>query len=560
MFEMTATLVNPVRILIAAAVAVVMFGGLLIGAPRAEAGDEAATIHFLNPSTGSSLKISDKQAKDQTFALTAWVSNSAEVKLVEFEISSLMSPLSRASTIGAATLVAPDTYELQWAVPSTFTDGRYSLRAIAYGHSGEGYFELSTDEETVTLLSTAETVDITAPVRNGELGMYVPDGRAAGGSIDTAQSSATGFVRIFYTTSRPGTEPVWKPCGFEPTKKAADGTPCVLGATDTPAAITAVSAVANSTPYMDAQGKDTGKEQPDPAADQTADATRISTYAQVPTTVTLDPATQKLSANDQGIFPCSGPIKVVVTDQHGDGILGANIDVHASGPTNGVYFEVLNAVSKNIAPDKNHAGTENAYNCTGTPTDSTEKHGVHRTPGGLSIKHMESDPKRGTDGSGAFSFKLFSDSPGTTSFTAWVDVKDDDRFCAGEPAGVGTIGWGSDAAPATVEEPEEGCGGKVARTIALQAGAYKTVAGEKVEFVGAITSDDSACLAEQVVNLQRRAKNETKFRTISTRRTSEVGVYRFRSVVRKTSFYRSVAPATKRCVKATSLPVKVRTL
>lgn len=545
----------------AAAVAVVMFGGLLIGAPRAEADDEAAaTIHFLNPSTGSSLKISDKQAKDQTFALTAWVSNSAAVKLVEFEISSL-NPLSRASTIGAATAVAPDTYELQWAVPSTLTDGRYSLRAIAYGQSGDGYVEIDTDEETVTLLSTAETVDITAPARNGELGMYVPDGRAAGGSIDTVQSLATGFVRVFYTTSRPGTEPVWKPCGFEPTKKAADGAACVLGAADIPAAVTAISTVANSTPYMDAQGKDTGKEQPDPAADQTADAARISTYIQVPTTVALDPATQKLSANSQGQFPCSAPIKAVVTDQRGDGILGANIDVHASGPTNGVYFEVVGVVSKNQAPDKNHGGTENAYNCTGTPTDSTEKQGVHRIPGGLSIKHMESEAKGGTDSSGAFPFKLFSDSVGTTSFTAWVDVKDDDRFCAGEPAGAGTIGWGSEAAPATLEEAEEGCGGKVSRSIALQAGAYKTVAGDKVQFVGAITSDDSACLADQVVKLQsRRAKEGTKFRTISKQRTSEVGVYRFRAVVRKTSFYRALAPATSRCAKARSLPVKVRTL
>ena len=558
---MTARLANQARILVAAVAALCLLAGLFAAgsSARADENERAATIEFLNPSTGSSLKISDKQAKDQTFALSAWVSGPA-VELVEFELSSV-NPIARATTIGAGTLVAPDTYELQWSVPQTLADGRYTLSAIAYGRSGESYAEIDRDEETVTLLSAAETIDITAPSRDGSLGMYVPDGRPAGGAIDTVQSLATGFVRVFYTTARPGTEPVWKPCGFEPTKKAADGAACVLGATDRPSAVTAISTVANSTPYMDAQGKDTGREQPDPAADQTADAARISTYKQIPTAVTLNPPTERLNANSRGEYPCSGVIKAVVTDQNGKGILGANVDVHAGGPTNGVYFEVVGLVSKNQAPDKNHGGTENGYNCTGTPTDSTEKEGVHRVPGGLSIKHVESEAKGGTDSAGVFSFRVFSEAGGTSSITAWMDVTDDDRFCVGEPAGLAMLGWGQDAAAGELEEAETGCTDKVSRSIALESSATKITRGQKVQLVGAITSEEPGCVAGQRVRLQsRKPQKGTRFRTIATRRTTEVGVYRFSVAVRRSTVYRAVTPANEMCAKARSLPVRVRAL
>lgn len=535
----------------------------LAAAPPAEATDELprANIEFLNPTSGSSLKISDKAAKDETFPLSAWVSDADAVKLVEFEISSA-SPLARATTIGAAVAVAPDTYELQWSVPSTLADGRYSLQAIAYGRSGAGFVELDRDEETVVLLSAAETVDITAPTRNGELGMYTPNGRPAGAIIDTVQSSANGFVRMFYTVSRPGSEPVWKPCGFEPTKKAADGVACVLAATDRATAVTAISAIANSTPYMDAQGKDTGREQPDPSADQTADAARISTYVQVPSTVTMDPGTQKLTANGQGVFPCSAPIKAIVTDQRGARIFGANVDMHASGPTNGVYFEVVSLVSKNAAPDKNHGGTENGYNCTGTPTDSTEKQGVHRVPGGLSVKHVESLLAGGTDSSGAFPFRLFSDSAGTTQVTAWVDVQDDDLFCVGEPSASATIAWGQDGDEATPAAAQaDGCGNKVSRTIALEAGARRVAPGDTVGLAGAITSEVARCVDSQLVKVQaRRAGSGSRFRTIARKRTTDLGVYRLRHVVRRSTIFRAIAPATSRCASARSLTTKVEVL
>ena len=551
------------NVVVVVIVALCTLMGTLAATPRAKAGEDAprANIEFLNPTSGSSLKISDKSAKDDTFPLSAWVSDADAVKLVEFEISSV-SPLARAITIGAAVPVAPDTYEFQWSVPSTLTDGRYSLRAIAYGRSGAGFVEIDRDEETVVLLSAAETVDITTPIRNGELGMYAPNGRPAGAIVDTVQSSATGFVRMFYTVSPPGAEPVWKPCGFEPTKKAADGASCVLAATDRPAAVTAISAIANSTPYMDAQGRDTGKEQPDPSADQTADAARVSTYLQFPNTVTMSLATQKLTANGQGAFPCSEAIKAIVTDQRGARIFGANVDMHASGPTNGVYFEVVSLVSENAAPDKTHGGTENGYNCTGAPTDSTEKQGVHRVPGGLSIKHVESLLTAGTDSSGAFSFRLFSDSPGTTQVTAWVDVQDDDQFCLGEPSGAATIGWGTaadEAIPATPQQ--DGCGSKVSRTIALEAGARRVAPGHRVSLAGAITSEIARCVDSQLVKVQaRRAGRGSSFRTIARRRTSDLGVYRARYEVRRSTVFRAIAPATSRCASAKSLTTKVEVL
>lgn len=558
---MTTRVASPVRTLVSVLIAVLVAAATIAAAPRATAEEAGATIEFLNPSPGTSLKISDKQAKDPTFGLSAWVSNASAVKLVEFEMTDPVNPLARATTIGAATQVAPDTYELQWATPATLTDGRYTLRAIAYGESRDSFVELDRDEETVTLLSTNDTIDITSPVRNGQLGMFLPAGRPAGGVIEAAQSSPNGWARVLYTTSRPGTEPAWKPCGAQPTKKAADGVSCVLAATENYSAITAIAAVANNTPYADAQGKDTGKEQPDPSADQTADAVRVSTYRQIPAALAIDPLTKKYTANDQGVFPCTDSISAVLTDQFGDGIFGANVDVHASGPTNGVYFEVVALVSKNQAPNKVHGGTEPAQNCTGAPTTSNEPQGVHRSPGGLSVKHIESLPTDGTDDAGRFPFKLFSESPGTTQITAWVDINEDDVYCEGEPSAAATIGWGADAAVATIEEPAKGCKiEKILRSIALQSSKTKVTRGQKVVLAGAITSDDSACVASQAVKLQsRRPGSAGAFRTIARQRTTQVGVYKFALVARRSMDYRAVAPETAMCVKARSVPTKVRT-
>lgn len=542
-------------------------GLILVSSPSAEARAPADTsVAFLNPSAGSSLKISDKQAQDSTYTLSAWVSNASAVKLVEFEMTDPINPLARPITIGSATAVTPDTYELQWAIPASLTDGNYVLEAIAYGQNGDSYVELDRADEEVTILQGGaspagglETVDITGPVRGGSLGMFVPEGRPAGGVVDTGSSSNTGWVRLFYTTSSPGSDPVWKLCGAQPAKKAGDGVGCILTAADSPQLVTAIAAVSNATPYTDADGKDTGKEQPDPAADQSSDATRIATYLQQPTTLALDPGVQKVNADSNGVFPCSPAMKVTLTDQFGDGILGANIDIHASGPTSGLFFEVVALVSNNQAPDKGHGGTEPAENCTGpTPTASNEKEGVHRIPGGLSVKHVESLATSGTDDSGSFPFRLYSESVGTTMITAWADIENDDELCFGEPVATASIGWGGDAVPGEGEKPSE-CGStKMIRSITLTASNLKVAKGGKAQLAAAITSALRRCISRQKVSLQARPAGQKKFRTLARKSTNKTGGTKFSLPINRATEFRASVPATSLCSGARSVPIKVQ--
>jgi len=476
---------------------------------------------------------------------------------------------ARATTIGTATQVSADTYELNWTIPAGLTDGRYELRAIAFGNGSGVMKEIDRDIETVALLQgaassagAAETVDITDPVGDRSLGFYTPAGRPAGAVVGVNSSATSGFVRMLYTTTRPGSEPVWKPCGAQPTKKAGDGVACVLAATDRPSAVNAIAAIANSTPYMDAQGRDTGREQPDPTADQAADAVRVSTYTQYATTLTMDPATHKITTMTNEEYTCSNAITVILTDQLGKGIMGANIDVHATGPSDQLGFEVVSLLTKNQAPDKDHPATEYGYSCTGASEDNRlEMQAEHAIPGGPDHKHIESNPALGSDDAGRFTFKLWSDMMGTTQIMAWVDLVDNDRFCEEEPVATATVGWGEEAAATEAPHAEACSGARFPRSIAMQPSSSSVKRGTSFQLAGAITAQNGTCALSQTVRLTARVLGSTgAFKSVARKTTSELGVFDFTVKARRSKEYRAVAPVNESCRRARSLTVTVEVI
>jgi len=212
------------------------------------------------------------------------------------------------------------------------------------------------------------------------------------------------------------------------------GCSCASPRTIPPADVTAVAAVANNTP---APGT------PEASADDGSDAARIFPYLQVPTTVEFDQDGYIVNPNECSEFT------VGVTDQFGDPLVAANLDLHAQGPSDDLRFAVydpLVGASKGAyrQPDRAHTGSDPLYNCKDR-TSAIQRQGDHDIAEDSDRKHIETG--LGTQDDGKFTFTLFSHLQGETIVTVWVDQNDDDAQGADEATGFGRIGWGVQPPP-----------------------------------------------------------------------------------------------------------------
>lgn len=426
------------------------------------------SIQFINPSgetgaEGPGTEVSGQSdGVNATYHLVAWTRQLPANPTAEFKYQSGSNP---EITIGTASLRGSDTYDLNWNV-SAVTDGTYTLKAILYS-SGQ---EVARDEQTIQMndnsedaqVSTTEdqgaTVEMTYPANAGSFGMYRKPGTndAYSGVIDVSFSTDTTSIRAYYSTSSPGSEPEWTSCGTETDSEAADGVRCTLAANTSPTSVTAVAVAADNE-------EETQIVPPEPGnASDSGDAHRLTGYVQTPTTLSASPTTQTQSDSDATTtghqFPCSSVITATLVDQNSRPVAGANIDVHAAGPTDNLFFDDTDASDDNTSshqpPNDNHGQVEGTVNCESSanprPFNNTSGNGQaeHEIAGEGDPKHIES-AMAGTNDDGQFRFQLYNFSTtitGGTQFTAYYDRNDDDLYCSSEPAGSGSIGWGT-AAP-----------------------------------------------------------------------------------------------------------------
>jgi hypothetical protein len=149
----------------------------------------------------------------------------------------------------------------------------------------------------------------------------------------------------------------------------------------------------------------------------------------------------------------------------------------------------------------------------------------------------------------------------------WVDEVDDgcaandDRFTSGEPAAVGSIGWGEDAPAPTVAAASDlvPCvpDGRAARSVGIRRSDGAVAAGSHVRLSGRIRATAAGCRSGQRVTLQARRPSGA-FRAIARGRTDGTGRYSFDVTARRTRDYRAVVPATDACLGARSRSTRIR--
>jgi hypothetical protein len=567
-------------------------------------------IQFLNPSAGTSRELSTKDdGTNQTYHLVAWVSEVPPNPLVEFKYQ----PTGGGETTisGSGTVIqSGDTFELPWnmaeatneatdspgPIPTEGTSG--TLRAILYS----GSTEISRDEETVRVNqqaapacpgsgnetceeeAQANTVELTYPTNAGSKGWYRPNpGQGPNNSVfDATSSTGTETIKSFYTLSRPGTEPEWKQCrsGADPASEtkanSADGVRCEYASADNPASVTAVAVRADdSLPRVGPVS--------DPDQD-TSDAHRTFPYEQDATSVVLTNGQQTTDPNK-----CTAVITATVLDQASPArkIADTNVDVHAAGTVDELFFDDSDGTPPYSAPNKapeNHP-TEAAADCettTNPPNSGTQ--GEHEIAGPGDTKHIESSTD--TDDSGSWKFALLARVAATAQFVVFADEDSNDRLCSAEAQANGSAGWGSAAPGPTGFSPEDtvcprpGPTGSPSptptptrsptqtgspsptptesRTITIVASRGRVTFGTRVRLSGQIFADDEACEDGEFVRVRRRIHGRRSSVEFKTTTTDENGRYDTDIIVRRNADYRTLVNAHDNCGDAQSSPVTIQ--
>ncbi|MEA2476297.1 MAG: hypothetical protein QOC87_496 [Actinomycetota bacterium] len=450
----------------------------------------ASTVAFINPSTGmtatSQLNMTgtpEVSAKPKTpggtdpeaatYHINSWGANLPPNPLVQYFYYPT-GGTDPATPIGFATRAGTDAFEYFWQSSSMPADGAYTLCAVLSN--------LDTTTQTATPVAQAtqdvnvnnqdgdptnptsdqdargDTVEITYPTNSGLLGAYTPpnptsaspappsnfimDVKVSPGSMPP--DGGTVYVKGFYSLTPPGgSEPTWKSCtGYaKVTQGKVNNLLCTLAAGDSPSSINAVGALANDTPSQFPSAQ--------PQFDDSTDGHRVATHiTQVPTQVSLNPSSVIVGKDSNGALPCR-PVTATVTDQESPArpIAKVNVDVHATGPTNSIRFDIVDTASG--AP-QNHL-QDPAYDCKNGGNSGVEGDHVGAGGGGLDTKHIESTS--GTTASGTYVFELHSDDIGTTSLSAWADTDDDDVAGPSDPVAAGSITWATTAPSSTTPTP-----------------------------------------------------------------------------------------------------------
>lgn len=586
----------------------------------------APNIAFLNPSSfasnGTTIVVSDTapnkpEGASESYKLSAWVSNAPTDAIVEFEVRQVsVLPGAEQTTVEAQTKLAGNTFEGEWSIPEDWSNGTYEVIATLY----TGGLETDTARVEVQLTRPAAKAHISYPTSDagdaalGRWGTFYPLGsastdRSPKGRIgvnytDHERGAATTFVRTFYTTSSPGQNPSWTACGTEktgshpilPNDQAADGVRCRLNSSTDQSRVTAVAAVANSStgPEMEAQLNGAG------------DVLRVTTpYAQTPSKLTfVEGGTgESVDLDETDDFPCH-QVELSVADQYQLEILGANVDVHAWGPGDDLWFNTGRSAPDSVqAPDRGTHAREDGYDCLSRQhTDqAADDQGEHGVTGGPDLKHVESAGS-GTSDTGGWVFELKPDpaeatgANHTTQFVVWIDEQNDgrntnnDTLDSSEVALCGSVGFGgspespvgtpvialeectgesrtptptttptasASSSPSTSPSTSPTPTTRADRSISLSAARLR---GTRFAFSGRVTSEEQGCARSKVVRLQKRTL-DNRWKTVQETKTDVEGNYRMTRRVRKKTRFRALAPATEDCARAVSsgLIVKPRT-
>lgn len=577
------------------------------------------TIAFLNPSgfasTGTVLfvgngRVGPADAADETYRISAWVGNiDTDVAFVEFEL--LREGRALLTLDGFQS--HPDTFESEIKFPeiTAIPDGNYMLRATLYAAAEQA----ATTSQPVVVSRAVDRAELTYPAGAG--GSHLVGSRDFGtfaglsatptatdsrpnGVVEARTGPTTTWLRAFYTTSRPGSSPNWVGCGTEKMPAhpspgagaAVDGVRCELQARRLQSAVTAVAIVANSS-----------RGDYDVSLNGVGDATRVvDPYAQVPVYFDfLEGGTDTVVAvGADSRYPCH-EVVVQVQDQYQRPIAGANIDVHAWGPGDGLRFDTgLTPPAPNQVPNRSPHGSEPGIDCLLRSHDTAGAQGVHNLVGASNLKHIESAAV-GTDDEGRWAFAVdpvtteVNPSTFTTRYVLWVDEldtgnrADTDTVEQTEIVRCGSVGFGGPpeppqgqpvvadeacfAPPPTVNEPTptnspapgptptppptEGPMPRTSRSIVLRSGASLVERGDPVRLRGAISSSSPECVRAQLVRLMRIDSAGAE-RRLARIRSKTNGGFAFTVRVRAVTKYRAIAPRTSSCLAAKSNRVRVR--
>lgn len=602
-------------------------------------------IQFLNPSgttadsgtSGPGREVSTNTDDGNGYHLVAWVGRMPSNPSADFKWSNADG--TNETTIGSGILRGPDTFDIFWnAMPPT--DGAYKVKVILYSNG----IQVATDIEDVIVNdrdagttgpptnipqgeNRGQALEITYPAQAGPWGAFRKPGTNDPyiGVVDVTRTTGTTAVRAFYTTSPPGNSPEWVRCSSpnsgETFANSADGVRCTLAAGVNPTTVTAIAAASGDAN----QSVDAGTCAPaGPAApncgegEDSGDAHRMNGYAQIPGSVTLAPAAQRVD-DDPAVadtqYPCSPPITATVFDQFQRKVAGANVDVHAARPTDNLYFDDPDGPTPPAPyqpPNSNNHITEGTVSCeeTGYPkafnTNTGQGQGEHEVQGEGDIKHIET-VATGTNDAGQLAFKLHNRTsgtsavPGVTQITAYYDRDDDDRLCASEPQADASIGWGADPGTptgtadetATCTEPSASPTGtssptatptststasptptptptrsgtatptssptpSTSRTITFVASDAEVVTGTLITLSGRIFSSNSSCTDNEFVQIKRRVHGTSTFVDLTSTQSASDGSFEVSLTVTHSADYQATSPSHDNCADASSDPATV---
>lgn len=360
---------------------------------------------------------------------------------------------------------------------------------------------------------------------------YDAPGHGLGAYLFVHTSEGTQQVRVLYSTAARGSAPEWVECGHAPVEFNDDyqnnfwaATPrCVLATGDSPRDVTALAAVASSTPPPAA---------PDPAQDAGSDASAgYQSYRSRPSEVSLGWEGPALDPTRCHL------LRVRSADQRGVPLWHANVDLHLRAPAASASFAAGHyAEDATQAPNDSHqAPAEDGLSCgEGVAPPRQTRH----TKEGLEIWHIESAPA-GTDHFGDFSVPAWVKEQPATSVFAWVDQNDDDVWQRSEPSDV--LLYRED----TTIEPE--------LSTTKEDGGVEVVVGGELD--GAM-----GCSIQRPANVQRRRSRAAPWR--HTGKTFVGGRYNLHwEVIQRTTWFRLIAPPLDfplPCKRATSPAVRVR--
>ncbi|MDQ4025107.1 MAG: hypothetical protein M3217_06420, partial [Actinomycetota bacterium] len=442
-------------------------GGAMSPSPQAQ--PTGTQIQFLNPSKyGNTLYISNKPDADSTYHLVAWVSEVPPNPIVEFQIEAGSGPARR---IGFGNRVGGpngDTFELDWNLRYADTgeevpDGNYTLRALLFSGGGSpsptsppgsptasptatpptpspspspspspGETPLASDSESVTLDRSRETVEILDPPNPGSVGLYDPDpggGRGPGFTVLVQASAGADHIRVQYSMGLPGSEPSWTPCSPQVTLSYSDRTRrigCGVPNNTTPSSLTALSAVVVED--VPGSGQSPGGVCQPPVCTPPSQRTEAGDAHRLTDNYNADPRSVTISGESNATRRTCHELTATIFDERGKRLWRANVDVHATGPGEGLQFATTSRTSPSKPPDpgSGHDRQEPLWNCQTNSGHNSETQGVHQRAED-DRKHIESESD-GTTPAGEFVFALRSEaaSPPNTEVVAWADEDDDD--------------------------------------------------------------------------------------------------------------------------------------